>query len=174
MQKLDPRAVWFFFLQNLMANIGTIFALMVMFVSSVALVDDGDMTLFWFRPDVIGSLLVLLVVLIVVLAFVWAKLTYHFYRYELREDGFRKEHGVIWKKYVTIPYDRIQNVDIHRGVIARLLGISDIQVQTAGGITVSSYGAFSEGRLPGIDKNTAEQMRDALVAKTRGARSQGL
>jgi len=67
-----------------------------------------------------------------IIFWIWAKLAYHFYRYELREDGFRKELGVIWKKYITIPYDRIQNVDIYRGVIAPILGLSDLNIQTAG------------------------------------------
>lgn len=126
--------------------------------------------------DVVGSVVqtVVALVLFVAGAWVWAKLTWHYYRYELREDGFRKEHGVIWKKYVTIPYDRIQNVDIHRGILARLLGLSDLQVQTAGAITAGSYGAFSEGRLPGISRDDAEKMRDDLVSRVRGAKSQGL
>ena len=110
--------------------------------------------------------------------FVWAKLTYHFYRYELLDTGFRKESGVIYKKYVTIPYGRIQNVDINRGILARILGLSDLNIQTAGAsATVSRYGlmgAGGEGRLPAVSMATGEQLRDELIQRTLQSKNQGL
>jgi len=113
-----------------------------------------------------------------VLCFVWAKLTYHFYRYELTDAGFRKELGVIYKKYVTIPYDRIQNVDIYRGILARILGLSDLNIQTAGmSATVGRYGVSgggSEGRLPALSLEVAEQLRDELIQRARQSKNQGL
>lgn len=118
-----------------------------------------------------------MVVITIIVSFFWAHLSYRFYRYELTENGFKKESGVIWKKYVTIPYDRIQNVDIHRGVIARILGLSDLQVQTAGFSAhpsrFGSYGMGAEGRLPGLSKNVAEQLRDELVKRAR-TKNQGI
>ena len=106
-----------------------------------------------------------------VLCFVWAKLSYHFYRYELTESGFRKELGVIYKKYVTIPYDRIQNVDIYRGIAARILGLSDLNIQTAG---TSMQTMRGEGRLPGLSREVAEQLRDELIQRARQSKNQGL
>lgn len=120
----------------------------------------------------------LILIFLVVLAFIWSHLSYRFYKYELTEDGFRKELGVIWKKYVTIPYDRIQNVDIYRGLLARILGLSDLQIQTAGmSVTVGRYGiagAGSEGRLPGLSREEAEKIRDELIKRAKGLRNQGL
>jgi len=113
-----------------------------------------------------------------VLCFIWAKLTYHFYRYELLDTGFRKESGVIYKKYVTVPYDRIQNVDINRGILARILGLSDLNIQTAGAsATVSRYrimGGGAEGRLPAVSMAVAEQLRDELIQRARQSKNQGL
>lgn len=171
MQNLDPRAFWLFFFNTVLMGIGAVIAIaFALFGIIVAQSGEGGMI------DLISPIVLALGVLVLFLAaaWVWSKLTYHFYKYELREDGFRKEHGVIWKKYITIPYDRIQNVDIHRGILARLLGLSDLQIQTAGAITVGSYGAFSEGRLPGIRRELAEEIRDDLVSRVRGAKSQGL
>jgi uncharacterized membrane protein YdbT with pleckstrin-like domain len=113
-----------------------------------------------------------IVVVIVIFCFIWAKLTYRFYRYELTENSFRKELGVIYKKYVTIPYDRIQNVDIYRGILARLLGLSDINIQTAGS-SVDTLGG--EGRLPALSKEVAEKLRDEVLRRSRESRGgQGL
>lgn len=115
------------------------------------------------------------VIAILILNFIWAKLTWRFYKYELRDDGFRKEHGVIWKKYVTIPYERIQNVDIYRGLLARIFGLSDLNIQTAGmSSTMGSYGGGSEGRLPGLSPEVAEQLRDELVKRAKGKHQGGI
>lgn len=85
---------------------------------------------------------------------------------------------MIWKKYVTIPYERIQNVDIYRGIFARILGLSDLQIQTAGmSATVGSYGisgAGAEGRLPGVSQEEAEKLRDELVKRAHGSKNQGV
>lgn len=92
----------------------------------------------------------------------WAYLVYHFYRYEVREDEFRQEYGVLNKKYTSIPYHRIQNVDLNRNLLERILGLSEIQIHTAGESSVSS-----EGRLPGLEPDTAEALRERLLDTAR-------
>ena len=104
----------------------------------------------------------------------WAKLSYKNYKYQLRPEGFYKEYGVIWKKYVTIPYSRIQNVDIYRGLIARLLGLSDLHVQTAGMSFTGKRGSRAEGRLPGLSIKDANMIRDELIKRSQKSNSQGL
>ena len=175
MQQLDPRAVWFFFIRSVLR-----WFLFFLIVGGYAL------AMFWGAQAVeggfslvgVGWLVPLFALVLLVLLWAWAKLSYHFYRYELAEYGFKKESGVIYKRYVTIPYDRIQNVDIHRGILARLLGLSDLQIQTAGAsATISRYGARgldAEGRLPGLSREIAEKLRDELVFRTRRPQSQGL
>ena len=170
MKQLDPKAVWLFFIGAIGRGfiIGALLSFWVgAFISGVA----GDET-----PGAVyyhsGLLMVLVLPLaLLIIAYIWARLSYRFYKYEVGDKGFRKESGVIWKRYVTIPYDRIQNVDIYRGVIARLLGLSDLQIHTAGmgGI------ATGEGRLPGLSKEEAERMRDELIDRSRTSRTgQGL
>ncbi|MBU2082047.1 PH domain-containing protein [Patescibacteria group bacterium] len=173
MKQLDPKAVWSFFFGSILR---WFFIIIFPSIWGIAILsglnkrtnNGGDFSFGFF------NWLWVVIPIFLVLCFIWAKLTYYFYRYELREDGFRKEHGVVWKKYVTIPYDRIQNIDIYRGIIARFLGISDLQIQTAGGITAGSYGSFSEGRLPGLSREIAEQLRDELIQRARQSKNQGL
>ena len=163
-RQLDPKAVWLFFFH--LAFVFLLFAIWIGFI--VALPDT--------TKEALGIGLVILLGALVI-AFIWAKLTYRFYRYELTEEGFRKELGVIFKKYVTIPYDRIQNIDIYRGILARILGLSDLNIQTAGmSATVGRFGggAGSEGRLPGLSRENAEQLRSELIHRARQTRNQGL
>jgi len=166
MNTLSPKSVWLFFVSSLVSWLFAVFAVVAGIMFTFDTLESGLVG--------IGGWLFVAVATLLVLSYIWARLTYHFYRYELHEDGFRKEHGIIWKKYVTIPYDRIQNIDIYRGLLARLLGLSDIQIQTAGGIAAGSYGATSEGRLPGLSREVAEQIRNELVRRAKSSRGQGL
>jgi len=177
MKQLDPKAVWLFFTSFVLRSFVPIIFLTIWgsaFLSGISeSLDDGGEISFGFL-----NWLWFIIPVFLVLCFIWAKLTYHFYRYELTDTGFRKELGVIYKKYVTIPYDRIQNVDIYRGILARILGLSDLNIQTAGmSATVGRYGISgggSEGRLPALSREIAEQLRDELIQRARQSKSQGL
>lgn len=174
MKQLDKKAVWLFFLSSVFSSLvfSLIFVGWTLFAFSEIFFIGDNMFI-----TMIGWL-ILVVAVFCVLSFIWAKLSYHFYRYELTDLGFRKESGVIWKKYVTIPYARIQNVDINRGVLARLLGLSDLHIQTAGAsASISRYGMAgisAEGRLPGVSKADAEVLRDELVRRASGSLGQGV
>lgn len=104
-----------------------------------------------------------------VISFFWAVWTYNNYRYQLTREGFKIESGVVWKKYIFIPYERIQNIDLARGIIARLLGLSDLHIQTAG----YSGRMRAEGRIPGLGPETAENLREDLIKRVKGTK-QGL
>ncbi len=157
-QQLDPKAVGLFFFRWVFAFI--VIAFWAGFSLVIKMFDTVTIAGF------LGiGLLFLLGALI--FAFIVAKLQYHFYRYELTEEGFRKELGVIFKKYVTIPYDRIQNVNISRGILDRILGLSGLSIQTAGT-------GLAEGKLPGLSREAAEQLRNELIHRARQTRSQGL
>ncbi|PJE64923.1 MAG: hypothetical protein COU90_00190 [Candidatus Ryanbacteria bacterium CG10_big_fil_rev_8_21_14_0_10_43_42] len=175
MKQLDPKAVWLLFISGLL-RFFAITLFLTFFFGSI-LIDAFKVDTAWITSSYfLISFAVLILFLVVV--WIWARLSYHFYRYEFTEEGFRKEFGIVWKKYVTIPYDRIQNVDIYRGIVARALGLSDLHIQTAGASAqYSRYGALglsAEGRLPGLSKEVAEQVRDELIHRARGSKSQGL
>ena len=177
MKQLNPKAVWLFFISFVLrAFIPIIFFSIygtIIFNDLGKGLDNDGKFLFGFL-----NWLWIIIPAFLILCFVWAKLTYHFYRYELTDAGFRKELGVIYKKYVTIPYDRIQNVDIYRGIWARILGLSDLNIQTAGmSATVGGYGVSgggTEGRLPALSREVAEQLRDELIKRARQSKNQGL
>ncbi|OHB14899.1 MAG: hypothetical protein A2431_02865 [Candidatus Zambryskibacteria bacterium RIFOXYC1_FULL_39_10] len=170
MKQLDQKAVWLFFIGSIFR---WVFFLVMISFWLLSFSEGAEQSRIGgeFSFTIFNWLWVIIPVFLL-LCFLWAKLSYHFYRYELTDLGFRKEYGVIYKKYVTIPYDRIQNVDIYRGILARILGLSDLNIQTAG----SSAGVMTgEGRLPGISKETAEYLRDELILKTRQSKvGQGL
>lgn len=159
MKQLDPKYVWQYFMRGMFA---VLLIYMLPFGGGLLAIDimgdwPGD------KFFLIFGWTTLFVIFVLWTSGVWilAKLTYRFYRYELRDEGFRKESGIIWKKYHTIPYGRIQNVDIYRGISDRILGLSHILIQTAG----SSNLHFQEGRLPGLSVKAAERLRDELIRR---------
>ena len=168
MKSLHPNSVWLFFLQGLRAALFLFIApLYFLFIFLSTEISIGITPIFF-------VLLIVWFIILLVIAYIWAKLSYQNYKYELTDNGFKKELGVIRKKYVTIPYERIQNVDIYRGILARILKLSDLHIQTAGmSIGSGSYGGLSEGRLPGLSVQVAEQLRDELIKRARG-KYQGL
>lgn len=107
------------------------------------------------------TLLAFMFFAVIIFAEVYARMTYSRWFYEFKNDGLRIEKGIIWKRYSNIPYDRIQNVDIQRGIFARMLGFSTINIQTAG----YSARAQAEGNIPAVEVQEAEKIRDDLMKK---------
>ncbi len=168
-QSLHPKVVWIFFFQGIFQFI---FICSIIFVYSGSIIysslKDPNYVLKFF--SVFYPLLFL--IFSSIFFYFWAKLSYRFWKYEITEDAVRIERGVIWKKYISIPYERIQNVDIYRGVLARILGLSTLNIQTAGysGGGRHGRGMGSEGNIPGISVNIAEQLRDDLIKRAKGTR----
>ena len=119
----------------------------------------------------VGFLLSLVITIFIVTGLSWlcAKWTYHFFRYEIRPESFQKESGVIWKKYTTIPYNRVQHIDIERSLLDRIFGLSCLVVQTAG----SSTPYVREGEVPGLSVQTAEQLREEITKRVESLRGIG-
>lgn len=125
MKNLDPKSKWlfffgYFFLTFLISVF--VFAWILGMLGSFDLVSPLALL---FSP-------VLSFLFSLVFAEIFSGLTYKNWHYELTGEAIKIERGVIWKHYVSIPYERVQNVDIARGPLARILGLSDLQIQTAG------------------------------------------
>jgi len=125
----------------------------------------------------ISSLLIYLIALILIIIIwgeIYARMAYNRWLYEIREHDIHLERGIIWKRYSNIPYERIQNVDIHRGILARMLGFSTLMIQTAGySMSPRGRGMHAEGRFPALGIETAERIREYILKRIHG-RNQGL
>lgn len=177
MEKLDPKAVWLFFWQLiLIGGLGVLLPSLLFVVGIlVAIHQEGRLNLPWIESVISPPWGWVIPILLLYAAFcyIWAKLSYRFWRYQLEKNAIKIEKGIIWKKYISIPYERVQNVDIHRGVLARIFGLSDLQIQTAGYSGYGQWGRGTEGRLPGLGIQMAEKLRDELIKKVKGP-GQGL
>ncbi|RDI14346.1 PH domain-containing protein [Flavobacterium sp. AG291] len=82
-----------------------------------------------------------------------------------RNRGFAfRDHDVIYKsgaivlETTIIPYNRVQHVTLHEGFISRKLGLATIEIFTAGGIN-------SDIKVPGVEKEHAEKIKQLLIGK---------
>ncbi len=175
MKKLHPKSKWIFFFRFIGYEILYGIVFFPLFLFCVALIADiirfhkgGIIVISQPSLEFFLELLIGIVVGIIFLDYIWAYLTYYFWRYEVDPKVLKIESGVIWKKFVSIPYERIQNVEIRRGPIARILGLSELQVQTAG----YSGEGFVEGRIPGILKEEAEKLKEELIERVKKAKEE--
>lgn len=75
--------------------------------------------------------------------------------YQLRDDDLLVRHGILFLRFVAVPYGRMQLIDINRGPVVRALGLSDLEFVTAA--------ASSSVTIPGVPAEEAERLRDRLV-----------
>lgn len=83
----------------------------------------------------------------------------------LRKKGFAfRDHdvlfryGIIATNTIVIPYNRIQHVALHEGLVSRYFGLAKIEIFTAGG-------SSSDIEIPGIEKEQAENIKQLLMGK---------
>ena len=108
------------------------------------------------------------IIAIIIIGEIYSRMAYNRWFYEFAKDELKLERGIIWKRYSNVPYQRVQNVDIHRGILARMLGFSTIDIQTAGfhmAYGRRGGGARSEGHIPAVSPKKAEQIREMLMKK---------
>lgn len=97
-----------------------------------------------------GSLVVfiLCVIIIGVPSYIWTELEYKNFTYQIGENEFVIKEGIISRKRVVIPYKTIDNIGVRRSLAERLVGLSTIELDTAGSDIV-------EGIVPGISDREA-------------------
>jgi membrane protein YdbS with pleckstrin-like domain len=83
--------------------------------------------------------------------------------YQLRADDLLFRRGIMYQRFVSVPYGRMQLVDITRGPVARLLGLADLKFVTAA--------AASGVAIPGLAEADADALRDRLVELAESRRA---
>lgn len=163
MKKLHPNAKALFYVTGV---------IIWLFILGIFLIPLSLLFLFEGTIGIGAVFIVLFLGLIVafLLPLLFAHWSYENYGYNLEPDRIVIERGIIWKRHVSIPYERVQNVDIIRGPLARMFELSDLQIQTAG----ASTQMMVEGRIPGITVDEAKKLKDEILSKVTKSKNQGL
>ena len=91
---------------------------------------------------------------IIILAYVYYRIYVRNFTYTILEDHIIVRHGVFTKIVATIPYSRIQNINIVNGVFDRMFKTFTVKIETAGSsaAATSAQRGFvrPEGYIPGL------------------------
>ncbi|HEY8547380.1 MAG TPA: PH domain-containing protein [Acidimicrobiales bacterium] len=139
---LDPRArrLW-----ALMAAAGAV--LLGAVVTVVVLVVRGADGPWWAGPVVVAVGGPLGVVL--------ARLEWRSWRWHDGPQALELRHGVVFRAASSIPYRRIQQIDLERGPLDRAFGLTQLVVHTAS--------ATTDAHIPGLHADDATRLRRHLL-----------
>jgi uncharacterized protein len=140
-------------------SIGTVIGWLIVGVGVTVVLyflNDGEMPMWAWLP--LAAALVFAVV-----GVVWAFLRTRTIGYLERSDDLLVRRGMLFRRFVAVPYGRMQIVDISQGPIERMFGLKTLKFVTAA--------ASSAITIPGMPGSTAEELRDHLVAVSESRRA---
>ncbi len=123
----------------------------------------GSVGAYWIiaAEEVIVTVLYIAIPVIIVLS-IWSiivmLLGFSRKGYLVRENDISYQRGLITFKVISIPFNRIQHVEVNQGIIAKLLHLSSIKIFTAGGTA-------SDLSIPGIHFTVAQNLKSFLTDK---------
>lgn len=117
------------------------------FIADIALAAEGQI-----EPFIIAAPISLLLLIIV---FIMPRRRYNRWGYAMTTGQIQIVRGYLFYTDTIVPFGRVQHIDVGQGPIERLFGLSSLVLHTAG--THNSTVV-----LPGLRRETAEQMRDEI------------
>jgi putative membrane protein len=111
---------------------------------------------------IVPAILLFLAIALIIAWLKWVRFTWR-----VDEDGIAIDSGIISRNSRDIPFDRIQDVAIEQGLMARMVGIATVSFDTGS----AEADDKEEGKLAGIAMAEAEALRDYI--RSRRADSDG-
>jgi putative membrane protein len=104
-------------------------------------------------PALAFAFVVIALLLGVAVVFSW--LGWRMFTYQVLPDQLVISRGVLHRTRRSIPVERIQDVSLKQGPVARLLGLAEVRIETGGG-------EKDEGRLDSVSLTEAHRLRALL------------
>lgn len=76
--------------------------------------------------------------------------------YALREKDLLYRSGILATTTTIIPFNRIQHIAVHEGMLSRMYGLASLEIYTAGGNS-------SDLSISGLDKEKAYAIKELLM-----------
>lgn len=86
----------------------------------------------------------------------WTALVWRAWQFRVGDDALHLRRGVITRHESTIPYHRVQHIDLEAGPLERRMGLTSLVLRTAA--------ASTDATVPGIDTAEAEALRGRILA----------
>lgn len=106
----------------------------------------------------VGVYFLLAYLFVLVIALLLTRIGFKKKGFAFREHDVIYRNGIIATNTMVIPYNRVQHVALHEGLISRYFGLAKVEIFTAGG-------SSSDVEIPGIAKEEAENIKQLLMGK---------
>ncbi|MCK5730494.1 MAG: PH domain-containing protein [Draconibacterium sp.] len=106
-----------------------------------------------FIISAISAILIIVVFTIVITIFGFPKKGYL-----VREKDISFQKGLIVFKSTSVPFNRIQHVEVNQGILAKIFNLSSVKIYTAGGNA-------SDLSIPGLPVKVAQNLKVFLSEK---------
>lgn len=140
------------FWKVVLVNLAIFFAILTIAVASVMIINPEARD---YLLEIVASLIAFCIVILF-----FSRLSFSKKAYAFRNHDVLFRSGVISTTTIIIPYNRIQHVALHEGLIPRNFGLAEIHIFTAGG-------SGSDIEIPGIAKEQAEDIKQLLMGKIK-------
>lgn len=78
--------------------------------------------------------------------------------YLLRERDISYKTGLIYYKQISVPFNRVQHVEVSQGILLKIFDLSSIKIYTAGG-------SASDFSIPGLAVADAQKLKTFISEK---------
>ncbi|MEM4366656.1 MAG: PH domain-containing protein [Candidatus Anstonellales archaeon] len=107
----------------------------------------------------------LLCLLILIPAIIYVEIYYRRFEVHIEKDKIIVKKGIVLRKNIMIPFDKIQDVTIEKNIVEHLLGIGIVKIETAGTNPLES-----EGIIDGI--SNYREFASMLIEASRAERAE--
>jgi uncharacterized membrane protein YdbT with pleckstrin-like domain len=163
-RKLGKRTLWMMLSDQMVPSVIIFIAAVLVLIAQANQVFAKTPLAPWSSYLVLGVWI--LFVLVFVITFLVAYLTYANYLFMLDSDALKIKRGILSKEETAIPYRQIQDVDIEQNISDRIWGVARLAILTAGHEEAKEGDEdTSEGILPAIDRALAESLQTELLKR---------
>jgi putative membrane protein len=90
-------------------------------------------------------------------------LSWRFTRFVIDADILRIDSGVVFRRSQRVAFDKVQSIDVVQPLAARIFGLAELQIDV---------GSHERPRLRYLARTRAYALRDYLLARARGVRTE--
>lgn len=111
-------------------------------------------------PGLVLGIIIAAIAIVIIYSIVITILAFPRKGYLVRENDVSFKKGLIAYKQTSVPFNRIQHVEVNQGILAKIFKLSSVKIYTAGGTA-------SDLSIPGLPVETAHKLKAFLSEKIR-------
>ncbi|HET8864977.1 MAG TPA: PH domain-containing protein [Gracilimonas sp.] len=108
-----------------------------------------------------ASLFIIGLFLYLTIAFIFPKLRWKRWKYDVSDKEIDMLRGIIIKKRTLVPINRVQHVDTRQGPVYRKFELASVTISTAA----------TTHEIPALDNETADELRNTISTLVRKVKS---